>query len=512
MSTIANNEYKILFESLLNHATIGFGFFDRDLKYVHLNQALAAMNQRPLADHIGKTIHEVLPFAHVIAPILEQVFTTGRQVNNIEIPGQLNTPLPSDRAWVCHFYPIKDTSHVVYVGVAVIEITEQKQSEAALRWAMTQAEAASRAKSAILTNMSHELRTPLTNMIGYASLLSRRLEGRMRTQAERIVRGGKRLADTLNSVLMLAQLETGQLDPNLQALDVAACVQELAIEYAAQAAEQGIEFQVVVAPNVQGNALWIDQECFTMILNQVLSNALKFTRQGQIILEVSRQTTPAATIQIAIKDSGVGIEAAFLAHMFEPFRQESSGLNRSYEGMGLGLAVVKQLIERFHGTIEITSTKHVGTHVCMQFPLTTPADQAIVQPQAQRPAILVVEDSLTTGELIAEILLELGEVYWVTTATEALTLARRYVQLCGKPFEAILLDINLRSALSGIDVYQQLRTLPAYATVPIAAVTAYALPDQRASLLDQGFSYFLPKPFEPTELEQLVTTMLNSGT
>lgn len=424
--------------------------------------------------------------------------------------------------------PIQDAgANVVKWFGSATDMHDQRAAVVALQEAKEAAEAANRMKSTFLANMSHEIRTPLTSMIGFASLLARKLEGKYRTQAQRIEQSGKRLLETLNAVLMLAKLEADRVEVKLEAIPVATEVREVARLYHQQAEEKGLALRVKVMPHAATARACLDRGALTSILQNLVANAIKFTEQGCVTVTVDADDvadhaeaaeTPMPSqgcVHVHVEDTGIGIAPAFFPHLFDAFRQESTDASHSYGGSGLGLAITKQLVEKMQGSITVQSAKGCGSRFTISFPI---ADNETTQPDRAHPPedlpnrrrchFLLVEDDPDTQTLIVDLLPDQCALTVAVNAEEAITAAQRVLNTTGRPFDAVLMDINLGGGPSGTDVLNMLRAIPAYRTVPIAALTAYALPGDRERFLLFGFDAYLRKPFTAEELLDLMTQLL----
>ncbi|HET6566348.1 MAG TPA: ATP-binding protein [Rhodothermales bacterium] len=388
------------------------------------------------------------------------------------------------------------------------------------RLAERAAEELARLKSAFLANMSHEIRTPLQGVIGFASLLARQVTGKQQDYAERIMTGGRRLMDTLNAVLTLARLEAQQTDFVYEALDVDHETREIVASFQRRAEERGLYLVYDIAPGAEGSRARLDPGAFSSILNNLIGNALKFTREGGVTVAVARasggptESGQDDQVRISISDTGMGIGAEFLPRLFDAFQQESTGYSRSHEGSGLGLSITKRLVDAMGGQIAVNSEKERGS----TFTVTLPCCDTPVREEAptggqpfvadRRARVLLVEDSADTRDFLVLLLREACDVIQTDSATEAVSLARCAADDEENPFDLIFLDINLGSGLTGVDVLHSLRRQTAYEHAPILALTAFSLPGDREQFLAAGFTDYIGKPFTADELLERTSQLL----
>lgn len=238
----------------------------------------------------------------------------------------------------------------------LIDITERKQTEQKLREAKEHAEEMAQLKSTFLTNLTHEIRTPLTVILGFTSILRQGVRAEYARFVQLIERSGRRLLLMLDSLLDLAQLEAGTLRIEQRPYNLADVIQSAMQTLRTLAEDKGLAF-VFEAPAERLYAR-LDHAVLTRVLNNVLDNALKFTEKGSISVALEAREEWA---YIHILDTGIGIDTQFLPQIFVPFSQESTGLERTHQGSGLGLAVSKRLIELMGGRIEVKSQKGQGS-------------------------------------------------------------------------------------------------------------------------------------------------------
>ncbi|HYE96201.1 MAG TPA: ATP-binding protein [Rubricoccaceae bacterium] len=251
------------------------------------------------------------------------------------------------------------------------DITERKAFERELVAAREAAEEVARLKSAFLANMSHEIRTPLTSILGFADVLAAEVSEEQREFVRFIERSGQRLLDTLNSVLELARLEASGVEPALEVLDVGADAMQ-AVQLLMPLAEQKGLRLVLVPPQEPALAL-LDKTCFHRIVMNLVGNAIKFTEEGHVTV---RLDADADVVRLRVADTGVGIAPEFLPHLFDEFRQETTGHHRSHEGTGLGLSITRRLVDLLGGNVAVESQRPGGTTFTVSFPRYIPAAHA----------------------------------------------------------------------------------------------------------------------------------------
>jgi PAS domain S-box-containing protein len=377
------------------------------------------------------------------------------------------------------------------------------------------AEAANRMKDEFLATLSHELRTPLNAMVGWIQLLrTRKFDETTTNRAlETIDRNTKSLQQLIEDILDVSRIITGKIRLDFAYIPVQPVV-ESAIETVQNAAEaKNIRIEFFVAPGislVRGDANRLQQ-----VLWNLLSNAVKFTPSGGRV-EV-RLETHNSRVQISVKDSGQGISPDFLPYVFERFRQEDGTTTRTYGGLGLGLAIVRHLVELHGGTVKAESE---GIGKGATFIVRLPVNSIKIPIQAEKPPntstsivateaspslclptlnnlrVLVVDDELDARELVKTVLQGYGaEVKAVTTATEALTEVTQY-----QP-HVLVSDIGM-PGVDGYALIQKIRALTPEqgGKVPALALTAYARAEDRTRALLVGFELHVPKPIDAEEL------------
>lgn len=353
-------------------AGLGLGIYlrkEKGLEVLYLNDAGAHMTGNAVEDRIGRD-----PMERVSESSREEMMALwDRASKGGSVPKSFELSLKHKQGFDVPISigvsPTTVNNEEAFIAFFQ-DISERKKAEQELTEAKEQAEELSRIKSNILANFSHELRTPMHAILGFASLLMEDLENEEHRQyATSINRSGKRLLNTLSSILELATLESETRQIQLEPMLASDVLEELRTTYEPLAREQGLEFSThAFDPTL---TVSLDRTRMRKALDNILSNALKFTKRGSIIVSSSREFNARGreSAVLRVKDTGIGMSKEFLPHAFEEFKQESSGFGRTYEGTGLGLTLARSYVRLMHGDISIQSSPSKGTEVIISFPV-----------------------------------------------------------------------------------------------------------------------------------------------
>ena len=250
-----------------------------------------------------------------------------------------------------------------------MDISQRKAFEEAILAAKEAAEESNNLKSNFLTNMSHELRTPLTGILGFSELLSSELENEEHKEmADLILKGGKRLTSTLNSILDLSRLESNQLNVSKSNVNLVTIIEESMSIYERIATGKGLNMSLLT--DCESASCNLDEKMTYDILNNLLQNATTYTNKGIITIRLDIINSDEGDFaRVSVNDTGIGINPKFHKQIFEPFRQASEGLSRKFEGTGLGLTLTRKYIQMMGGNISIISDEGKGSEFIVKFPL-----------------------------------------------------------------------------------------------------------------------------------------------
>jgi signal transduction histidine kinase/CheY-like chemotaxis protein len=383
--------------------------------------------------------------------------------------------------------------------------------------ARANAEDASRAKDQFLAMVSHELRTPLNAIVGWADMLrAGMLEALDRERAcESIYANSKRQAQLIDELLDVARITSGKLRLDRRAVDLESAVRHAVEVVQAAADAKGVQITMGADPSI--GTIYGDPGRLQQIAWNLLSNAVKFTPEGGTVHVRVRRVNSAA--ELSVSDNGIGIPAEFLPWLFEPFRQADASTTRRYGGLGLGLSIVKHLVEAHGGSIKADSGgEGRGATFTVRLPIIAIATEQVASNApmaaiaASRPSdappsiagirVLVVDDDRESREVVAANLASRQAV--VRTAASA---AQAFDLLQREEIDVLLADIGMPGE-DGLALIRRLRaTSSGGASIPAAALTALARDEDRQHALEAGFQLHLAKPIDSSSLIAAVASL-----
>ena len=475
---------------------------------------------------IGKSIYETFPitisgiYAERKYAALQQALTT-QTVQIYEQQIQIEGKYIYEEVRVA---PCGNDEAVFFVR----DISDRKQAESQLQQTNQELARATRLKDEFLANMSHELRTPLNAILGMTEGLQEQVFGKISDRQlkalETIDSSATHLLELINDILDVSKIVSGQIKLDYTPTSINHLCQSSLAFIKQQAMQKRIQILTKFPLNLPD--LLVDERRIRQVLINLLNNAVKFTPEGgTITLEVSRLQLISASldqtneevresVRIAVIDTGIGIAAENIQKLFKPFVQIDSALNRQYAGTGLGLALVKQMVELHNGKVGITSELGVGSCFFIELPCVpsnTQPSKIITSHQTietssldtpsvskSTPLILIAEDNEANIMTISSYLIAKGyRIVLAKNGEEAVSIALSAIP------DLILMDVQM-PVMDGLKAMQQIRQIPSLVNIPIIALTALAMTGDRDRCLDAGANEYLTKP---VKLKQLAATI-----
>ncbi|WP_172622787.1 PAS domain-containing hybrid sensor histidine kinase/response regulator [Aquicella siphonis] len=417
---------------------------------------------------------------------------------------------------------IKDTSFPIqnednkFIGFAGIaeDITKEVLHEKKLREAMQRAEVANQAKSDFLAMISHELRTPLNAILGMAQILKTRgLPPDLDEYVDIISNAGNGLLSLVSDILDFARLEAGKLSFSNDPFDLHRLISQIVHSLQYQAREKNIDLMLDYRAE-DCNAVIGDANRVKQVMLNLLGNALKFTEQGyiKVLVNCRKKTKNKAVFEISVTDTGVGIKREKLESIFEKFSQIDSIYHRKHGGIGLGLAITKQLVETMGGEIQVNSeygkgsefrfTLHLklqpGSEEKVQKPDPAIKLQASALPQYPMH-VLLVEDNVINQKIAKVMLEDFG------CRVDIVDNGQKVMERIGDliHYDIIFMDVGLPD-ISGFDIVSKLRAIPKLVRVPVVAMTAHILERDRQQAIDAGMNHMIPKPISYEDIASVL--------
>ncbi|HEX2226000.1 MAG TPA: ATP-binding protein [Candidatus Binatia bacterium] len=489
--------FRSMIESVKEHAII---LLDHNGRIVSWNKGAALISGYETEEILGKHFSCFHPAEESEAGVALEILKTALSNGQWEGEGW-RVRKDGSRFWASVVITaVRDTADRLLGFTNVTrDLTNRKQAEEAIKRAKEEAEAANQAKSDFLANISHEVRTPMTGIIGMAGLLAEAdLPPKQREYCEIIRRSGESLLTVINEILDFSKAEAGKVELEVIDFDLRTVVEEVTGLFASEAAQKEIELISFVGYEVP-TALRGDPGRLRQILSNLISNALKFTGTGEVVVRVSlAQETPAlATIRFDVTDTGIGIPNDGIENLFNPFTQADASTTRKYGGTGLGLAICKKFVALMNGDIGVESASGKGSRFWFTVPL---LKQHVLRPQTPRPLpqlaglrALVMESNSTHCEVLGHYLDALGISFSCTSGSAAALGELHRAASNQAPYHLVILDFK-RVVADGVELASRIRSDLAAAAPKLLLLTTVGKRGDAKLAEQAGFDAYLSKP------------------
>ena len=389
------------------------------------------------------------------------------------------------------------------------DIREQARVKKSILMAKESAEQANRTKSAFLANMSHELRTPMNAVIGISRMLvknnAENLTDNQKEGLELIYQSGNRLLALINDLLDISKIEAGKMDVNNTLINTSELIKSIYDISRNLIMDNKITFHIENEEKLPTTFI-SDSYKLQQILTNIIGNAIKFTSEGFVVLNVYRKDKK---LYFKVKDTGIGIESEDLDSIFQEFYQIDSSSSREHQGTGLGLALCKKMVELLNGEIFVESKFNMGTEVTFYIPYDEVCLNTMdslqksekysneIKTHKKLSKILVAEDEPICQKLMKMILENRYKLMFVSNGKEVVEKFEAY-----KP-DLVLMDIVMPE-MNGYDAFKIIKSKKGAENLPVIAITAMAMIEEKEKILSYGFSDYLSKPIDDESLLQLI--------
>jgi PAS domain S-box-containing protein len=413
------------------------------------------------------------------------------------------SPIVNEKGKIAHYLAVKE------------DITDRKRVEKELIEAKDKAESANKLKDAFIANISHEIRTPVNGILGLTDLLKDSVRECMKAEDDELFEGidysTQRLIRTVDLILNYSRLQVGEYPLFPKIIDLSSICQNLIKAFSAEAKNKSI--QLIFQNESEDTAINADEHSITMAISNLLGNAIKFSGRGFIKLILHKSKSGSMILDVI--DTGIGISDEYLDKIFEPYRQEQMGYGRAYDGVGLGLALVKKVLYLNNASISVKSKKGEGTAFSINFDTHLNSIEKKIEPFLAseitsvpetngKKVVLIVEDDTINQMTIIRFIEKYYNVIIANSSEGTMEI------LDNNKVDLILMDISISGNKNGLDLTKDLKSSREYSQIPVIAITAHAFETDKQNALSSGCDNYLAKPFSRNELLDMINIYLPS--
>lgn len=452
---------------------------------------------------------------------------------------QISCKVPND-TWYFEIIPhtgwvtVKQQALVFLVAVSIAVLAtaicylmlHRKQREKLyteeIRKSAEKARKANEAKTRFLFNMSHDIRTPMNAIVGFSGLLEKSLHDEKKSLGyiKKIRVSSDILLTIINQVLEMARIESGKITLNPESVNIREMVEAMNTVFESSLTKKSLEYQCSL--NVVHDQILCDKTKMEEIILNVVSNSIKYTNpHGKITVsidELDSEDEKNADYKVVVEDNGIGMSQDYLPHIFEEFSREHTSTETRVAGTGLGLPIVKSLVDRMGGTIEVESEEGKGTRFIMKFSFPVSLENQVREKEKQNipditeklegKRILLAEDNELNAEIAETVLEETG--IKVKHVEDGIQCIEELKKMPEKYYDVILMDVQMPN-MDGYTATQRIRDLDdSRAEIPIIAMTANAYDEDRRKAQEAGMDGFLAKPLDVDEMMRLLAQIIKT--
>lgn len=487
----SETELKAIFDSLPDVVFT----IDKDGRYLKIVQSNPQLLYRSADELIGKTLSEVFP-KNIADGFMLSIENALSKKENIQIEYDLLIGNQT-KSFLATVAPMKENT-VLWVAR---DITDLKSYQQELIQAKELAEQSNKLKDAFIANMSHEIRTPLNGILGLSEIIKDKYTDRIKDEDEILFAGiehsSKRIIRTVDMILNYSRIQTGEFPVIPREIELSSICENLIKEFNTAAKGKALElsFKNKIDKKVM---LFGDEYSITNSISNLIDNAIKYTNKG--FVDIILYNGDEGEVLLDVKDSGIGISEGYIQHIFEPYQQEQMGYGRAYEGVGLGLPIVKKFLGLNNATISVVSKKGEGTTFTINFGRSIKStiekltEEKIIKnvlshEREDKPTVLIVEDDVINQSTIKRFI----DVNYNTVITDNSEGALQILK--SKKIDLILMDISIKGDRNGLELTKELKSSKEFSNIPVIAITAHAFDTDRQNALKAGCDDYLSKPF-----------------